>query len=42
MINRCLKGQDSTATGNFATDLGSKPTPTQYYTWDTTELPGTL
>ena len=42
MINRCLKGQDSTATGNFATDLGSKPTPTQYYAWDTTELPGTL
>jgi hypothetical protein len=42
MIDRFLKGKESTKTGNFATDLGSKPTATQYYTWDTTELPGTL
>ncbi|HWP09375.1 MAG TPA: PE PGRS family protein, partial [Polyangiaceae bacterium] len=42
MIDRFLRGKDTTMTGNFATDLGSKPTATQYYTWDTTELPGTL
>ena len=42
MINKFLKGQTSTTTGNMATDLGSKPTPTQYYTWSTTELPGNL
>ncbi len=42
VIDRFLKGKDSTATGNFATDLGSKPNATQYYTWDTTELPGSL
>jgi hypothetical protein len=42
VIDRFLKGKDSTQTGNFATDLGSKPTVTQYYTWDTAELPGNL
>jgi Glucuronyl esterase, fungi len=42
MINKFLKGQTSTTTGNMATDLGSKPTPTSYYTWSTTELPGNL
>jgi len=42
MINRFLLGKDSTMTGNFATDLGSKPTVSQYYTWDATELPGSL
>ncbi|MEI9936234.1 MAG: PE PGRS family protein [Pseudomonadota bacterium] len=42
MIDRFLKGKDSTKTGNFATDLGSKPTETQYYSWDTAELPGKL
>jgi hypothetical protein len=26
----------------MATDLGSKPTPTTYYTWSTTELAGNL
>ena len=42
MINKFLKGQTTTTTGNMATDLGSKPTPTSYYTWSTTELPGNL
>ena len=42
MINKFLKGQTTTTTGNMATDLGSKPTPTTYYTWSTTELPGNL
>ncbi len=42
MIDKFLKGKDTTTTGNFATDLGSKPTATQYYTWDTAELPGKL
>jgi hypothetical protein len=42
MINKFLKGQTSTTTGNFATDLGSKPTATQYYTWDASPLPGDL
>ena len=42
MINKFLKGQTSGTTGNMATDLGSKPTPTQYYNWSTTELPGSL
>jgi hypothetical protein len=42
MIDRFLKGKDSTKTGNFATDLGSKPNDKQYYTWDTAELPGNL
>jgi hypothetical protein len=42
VIDRFLKGKDTTKTGNFATDLASKPTPTQYYTWDTTELAGKL
>ena len=42
MINKFLKGQTSTTTGNMATDLGSKPTATQYWTWSTTELAGSL
>jgi hypothetical protein len=42
MTDKFLLGKATTATGNFATDLGSKPTETQYYTWDTAELPGTL
>jgi hypothetical protein len=42
MIDKFLLGKDTTQTGNVATDLGSKPTATQYYTWDATELPGTL
>jgi glucuronyl esterase-like protein len=42
MIDKFLLGKTTTATGNFATDLGSKPTDTQYYSWDTAELPGTL
>ena len=42
MIDRFLKGKTSTQTGNFATDLGSKPTVTQYYSWDTSELSGDL
>jgi hypothetical protein len=42
MINKFLKGNASTATGNFATDLGSKPTATTYYTWSTAELAGQL
>ncbi|HKO47839.1 MAG TPA: PE PGRS family protein [Polyangiaceae bacterium] len=42
MIDKFLKGNAATKTGTFATDLGSKPATTQYYTWDTTELPGTL
>lgn len=42
VINRFLLGKDSITTGNFATDLGSKPTTSQYYTWDATELPGKL
>ena len=42
MINKFLKGNASTQTGTFATDLGSKPTATQYYTWDAAELAGSL
>jgi hypothetical protein len=42
VINEFLKGSTSTQTGNFATDVGSKPTATQYYTWDATELAGQL
>ena len=42
MINKFLKGQTSTTTGNMATDLGSKPTATNYWTWSTTELAGNL
>jgi len=42
MVDRFLRGKDSTKTGNFATDLGSKPTATQYYTWSTAELAGDL
>ena len=42
MIDKFLLGKTTTATGNFATDLGSKPTDTMYYSWDTAELPGTL
>jgi len=42
MIDKFLRGKDTTKTGNFATDLSSKPADTTYYTWDTTELPGKL
>ena len=42
MIDKFLKGKADTKTGNFATDLSSKPAETMYYSWDTTELPGTL
>ena len=42
MIDKFLRGKDTTKTGNFATDLGCKPTETQYYSWDAKELPGTL
>ncbi|HET7542345.1 MAG TPA: PE PGRS family protein [Polyangiaceae bacterium] len=42
MIDKFLKGKDTTKTGNFDTDLSSKPTPTMYYSWDTKELPGKL
>jgi len=42
MIDKFLKGKDTAKTGNFDTDLGSKPTPTMYYSWDATALPGTL
>ncbi len=42
MIDKFLKGKDTTQTGNVGTDLGSKPTETQYYGWDATELPGKL
>ena len=42
VIERFLKGKDSTPTGNFATDLASKPNVAQYYDWDATELPGKL
>ena len=42
MVDKFLLGKDTTETGNFATDLSSKPTETQYYTWSTTELPGKL
>ncbi len=41
MVDKFLLGKTGT-TGNMATDLGSKPTPTTYYTWSTTELPGSL
>jgi hypothetical protein len=41
-IDRFLKGKDSTTTGNFATDLTSKPNIAQYYSWDASELPGKL
>jgi len=42
MIDKFLRGKDTTKTGNFATDLGSKPSDTMYYSWDTAELPGKL
>ena len=42
MIDRFLKGNDATQTGNFATDLGGKPNTAQYYSWDTSELSGDL
>ena len=42
MVDKFLLGKTSTATGNMATDLGSKPTATQYYTWSATELAGDL
>jgi len=42
MIDKFLLGKDTTKTGTFDTDLGSKPTPATYYSWDTTELPGKL
>ena len=42
MVDRFLKGKDTTKTGNFATDLGSKPSEAMYYSWSTTELPGKL
>lgn len=41
-IDRFLKGNDSTTTGNFATDLAGKPDVAQYYSWDAAELPGEL
>ncbi|HKO47734.1 MAG TPA: PE PGRS family protein, partial [Polyangiaceae bacterium] len=41
-IDRFLKGNNSSPTGNFATDLASKPNVAQYYDWDATELPGNL
>ena len=42
VIDKFLRGKDATKTGNFATDLGTKPDPTQYYSWSTAELPGKL
>jgi len=42
MVDKFLLGKDTTMTGNFATDLGSKPDDKMYYSWDTAELPGTL
>ena len=42
VIDRFLKGKDSTVTGNFTTDLTNKPNVAQYYSWDATALPGTL
>jgi hypothetical protein len=42
MVDKFLKGKDTTKTGNFATDLGSKPSETQYYSWSAAELPGKL
>src|SRR6478752_3725850 len=42
MVDKCLLGKDTTKTGNFATDLGSKPSESMYYSWSTAELPGKL
>ena len=42
MVDKFLLGKTDTKTGTFATDLSSKPTETQYYSWSTTELPGNL
>lgn len=42
MVDRFLKGNDSTETGSFNTDLSGKPDDTQYRTWDATELAGDL
>jgi hypothetical protein len=42
MINKFLLGKTDTKTGNFDTDLGSKPSTSMYYDWDAAELPGTL
>jgi hypothetical protein len=42
MIDRFLLGNNSTSTGTATTDLNSRPTATNYYTWSTAQLPGTL
>lgn len=42
MNDKFLLGKDTTKTGNFATDPGTKPATATYYSWDTTELPGKL
>jgi len=42
MVDRFLLGKESTETGNFDTDLSGKPDPTQYFTWDASELSGEL
>ena len=42
MVDKFLLGKDTTKTGTFATDLGSKPSESMYYSWSTAELPGKL
>jgi hypothetical protein len=42
VVDRFLLGKTSTKTGNFNTDLSSKPNSPQYYDWTTTTLGGEL
>jgi hypothetical protein len=42
MVNKFLKGDDSAATGDVGTDLGSKPDLATYFDFDSTELAGAL
>jgi len=42
MVDKFLKGNDSATTGNFNTDLGGAPNPSQYYSWTVPDLTGDL
>lgn len=42
MVDRFLKGNESTKTGTVNTDLGNKPTAAQYYDWTDINLTGKL
>jgi len=42
MVDKFLKGNDAATTGNFDTDLGGPPNPSQYYDFTVPELTGEL